>query len=133
LHFAFPVFSGYFEHAVVAYKTLLWNCMSKMFLRPLVKVEGFPSFGQATVTAQRQKRRMVHLLTYLPELRGPSTQIIEEPISVRNVSLALRADGWRVRKVYLAPSRENLDFIEKDGYVQVTVPEVKGYQIAVFE
>ena len=60
-------------------------------------------------------------------------QIIEEPISVRGISLALRTDGWRVRTVYLAPSRENLAFIEKDGYIRVTVPEVKGYQLVVFE
>ena len=133
LHFSFPVFSGYFEHAVVAYKNLLRNCLGKMFTRPLIRVEGFPSFGQVTVTAQGQKRRMVHLLTYLPELRGQSMQIIEEPISVRNVSLALRTDGRRVRKVYLAPSRKNLDFIEKDGYIQVTVPDVNGYQVVVFE
>lgn len=133
LHFSFPVFSGYFEHAVLAYKTILRNCLARLFSDPLVKVEGLPSFGQVTVTAQGQKRRMVHLLTYLPEMRGRSMQVIEEPISVRGVSLALRIDGRRIRAVYLAPSRENLDFVEKDGYIQATVPEVKGYQAVVFE
>jgi len=132
LHFSFPIFSGYFEHAVTAYKNLLRNSLARVFSDPMVKVEGLPSFGQVTVTAQGQ-RRMVHLLTYLPELRGRTMQVIEEPISVRNVSLALRTDGRRIRTVYLAPSRANLDFIEKDGYIKVTVPEVKGYQLVVFE
>lgn len=133
MHFSFPVFSGYYEHAVVSYKTLLWNGLAKMFSKFLVKTEGLPSFAQVTVAAQGRKRRIVHLLTYLPELRGPTMQIIEEPIAVRNVSLALRADNWRIRNVYLAPSREKLDFIEQDGYIKTVVPEVQGHQVVVFE
>lgn len=132
LHFSFPVFSGYFEHAVVAYKTLLGNWLAKMFPRPLVKVENFPSFGQVTVSAQGQKRRIVHLLTYLPELRGRA-QIIEEPIEVGNVAVMLRTDGLVFKKAYLAPSGARLVFSVKDGYVRVLVPKVRGYQMVVFE
>jgi len=133
LHFSFPVFSGYFEHAVVAHKILLRNCLARMFLNPLVKVEGLPSFGQVTVTAQGQKRRMVHLLAYLPELRGRAMQIIEEPIEVGNVIVALRSDGLIFKRAYLAPSGERLVFRMKDGYAHILVPKVLGYQMVVFE
>ncbi|MFH0797174.1 MAG: alpha-L-fucosidase, partial [Candidatus Omnitrophota bacterium] len=100
-HFSFPVFTGYFEHAVVAYKNLIRNCLEKVLTEPLVKVFDFPSFGQITVTL-KDKSRMVHLLTYLPELRGKQNQIIEEPIEVRNVGVALRIDGQKITFVYLA-------------------------------
>lgn len=131
-HFSFPIFASYFEHAVVAYKHLLRNCLEQAFPRPLVKVEGFPSFGQATVTVQG-KRRMVHLLTYVPELRGKRAQIVEEPIEVRDVRLDLRKDGRPVHRVYRAPGREPLDFESDDGYLTTTVPLVRGYQMVVFE
>ena len=131
-HFSFPIFTSYFEHAVVAYKNLVRNCLEKTSLKPLVKVLNFPSFGQVTVT-QKYKSRMVHLLTYLPELRGGKIQIIEEPIEVRNVEVALRVDGQKINRVYLAPEKRKLEFQSAGDYVKVIVPEVKGYQIVVFE
>ena len=91
-----------------------------------------PSFGQVTVT-QKGKNRMVHLLTYIPELRGKQMQIIEEPIVVRKVELALRKDGQKVKDVYLVPSRRKLEFHSEEDYIRVTIPEVNGYQMVVFE
>lgn len=131
-HFSFPIFAGYHEHAVVAYKQLVGNCLERAFPEPLVKVREMPSFGQVTV-ACRGARRMVHLLSYVPEMRGRSTQIIEEPIVVRSVELALRADGQKPRRAYLAPTREPLEFRTDGNYLTVTVPEVNGYQLVVFE
>ncbi|MCG2659709.1 MAG: hypothetical protein L6437_05640, partial [Kiritimatiellae bacterium] len=133
LHFSFPVFLGYFEHAVTAYKNLLRNSLTRLFPDPLVKVEGLPSFGQVTVAAQGQKRRIVHLLTYLPELRGKSMQIIEEPIEIGEVSVALRVDNLDFKKAYLAPSGEKLALRIENGYARVLVPKVSGYQMVVFE
>ena len=75
---------------------------------------------------------MVHLLTYVPELRGKSIQIIEEPIVLRNVELFLMSDGKKVNEVYLAPSGKKLDFEIQGKYLKVTVPEVNGYQMVVF-
>jgi len=131
-HFSFPIFKGYFEHAVVAYRTLLGNCIESVLPKPLVKVGNVPSFGQVTVT-QQDTRRMVHILTYLPELRGQKLQMIEEPITVEGIGLALRNDGHKVKRVYLAPAREALAFHAEGDYIHVTVPKVRGYQIVVFE
>lgn len=131
-HFSFPIFGSYYENAVVAYKLLLRNCLELAFPKPMLKLENFPSFGQATVTTQG-RRRMVHLLAYVPELRGKQSQIIEEPIAVRNVRLRLRADGRRVARVYLAPEHTPVPFAVEDGYLAVTVPLVRGYQMIVFE
>ena len=131
-HFSFPVFRGYFEHAVVAYKALLGNCLDRALPKPLVRVRNLPSFGQVTVTKQGT-RRMVHLLTYLPELRGAKLQMIEEPITVEGIELALRNDGHQVKRVYLAPGGEALAFRAGGDYAYVTVSKVRGYQMVVFE
>ena len=36
---------------------------------------------------------MIHLLSYVPEMRGSKTQMIEEPIELHNVKISLRSDG----------------------------------------
>lgn len=131
LHFSFPIFKNYINHAVVPHKILFRNCLTRVLPKPIVKVENLPSFGQITVT-ETGNRRMVHLLTYVPELRGKA-QIIEEPISVHDVAVFLRTDEMIPKTVYLAPSGETLDFTVAEGYLQVSIPEVCGYQLIVFE
>ena len=76
---------------------------------------------------------MVHLLSYVPERRGPTMDMIEEPIEVRDVTVALRVDGREPRKVYLAPTGQELEFGLADGYVSTRVPVVPGYALVVFE
>lgn len=130
-HFSFPVFKGYFNDAVVAYKTLVKNCLETAYPEPLVQHKNIPSFAQVTVTEQKN-RRIIHILSYIPELRG-KTQIIEEPVVLKNISLGLRTDGKKVGKVYLAPSGEELGFKVEKNYIWITLSEVKGYQMVVFE
>lgn len=131
IHFSFPIFCGYYEHAVLAYKRLLRNCIERILPEPLIIVENIPSFGRVTVTAKK-KMKIIHLLVYCPELRGKQ-EVIEEPISVRDVMIKVRSDGDNISSVYLAPSKERLDFIQHGNYTIVRIPEVNGYQMVVLE
>ena len=80
----------------------------------------------------KEKQRIVHLLNYVPELRG-KTLLIEEEIPAKEVEVSLRLDGAAVKKVYLAPDRTELRFETADGYVHFTVPEMNGYCMVVTE
>ena len=131
IHFSFPVFAGYYQHAAVYYRNIFRNCLQHLLPAPILKVNGLPPSAQATVTSQKN-RRIVHLLAYQPELRGKA-QVVEDPLRSGPVALALRADTGRVRSVYLAPSSQKLPFEKTDGYWQIEVPEVNGYQMIVFE
>ena len=130
-HFSFPVFKGYFDDVVIAYKTLVKNCLDRVYDEPLVKHKNLPSFAQVTVTEQKN-RRMVHVLSYLPELRGKAN-IIEEPVLLKDACIGLRVDGKKVRKVYLAPSGQKLEITVEKNYAWVTLSEVNGYQMVIFE
>ncbi len=131
-HFSHPLFISYHRHAQVPMRQLLANVLRRMLPEPLVKAEKLPSFARLTVTVQA-RRRMVHLLAYVPERRGDKIDMIEEPITLRDVKVALRLDGRPPAKVYLAPGGEQLPFVIADGYIQVTVPEAAGYALIVFE
>jgi hypothetical protein len=76
---------------------------------------------------------MVHILSYVPEMRGSKTQMIEEPVEIHNIKISLRNDGKTPKKVYIAPERKSLPFKINDGYCQVTLPVSKGYSMIVFE
>jgi hypothetical protein len=131
-HFSHRIFSGYYDQAPVELRTVFGNVLDKFLLDPLIKQENLSSFSRVFVTEQ-PGRRMVHLLSYVPELRGSKTQIIEEPIELHNVKIALRMDGKTPKKVYLAPGKKSLPFKINDGYVNVTIPVSVGYSLLVFE
>jgi len=131
-HFSHRIFSGYYDQAPVELRTVFGNVLDKFLPDPLIKQENLPSFSRVFVTEQ-PGRRMVHLLSYVPELRGSKTQIIEEPIELHDVKISLRNDGKTPKKVYLAPERKSLPFRIIDGYVNVTIPVSNGYSLVVFE
>ncbi len=131
-HIAFPVFEGYFDHAPAHYKALVKRCLDLLLPRPLVRAEGFPSFGQITVTSIAEGL-VTHLLAYAPEQRGASAQIVEDPITVCNARIAVRVDSRKVARVYTAPDREALQFGVTDGYIEIGVPRMSGYAAVVLE
>jgi hypothetical protein len=129
--FSHCIFSGYANLASVELRTVFANVLGQFLPNPIVKFDHLPSFSRVFVTDQ-PGRRMVHVLSYVPEMRG-KTQMIEEPIELHNVKISLRSDGKPPKKVYLAGERTSLSFTTKDGYVQVTLPVSKGYSMIVFE
>lgn len=131
-YFTHPVFTAYHKHAQVPMRQLLANLLRMLLPEPLMQTEGLPSFARATVTGQ-PGRRMAHLLSYVPERRGETISMIEEPIVLREVVVRLRLDGRPPARVYLAPDRRKLPFRVGDNYIQTTVPEVSGYALVVFE
>ncbi len=131
-HFSHPIFAIYYNHAPLPIKKLLDNVLKKLFPEPMIKSENLPSFAKVMVTAQ-PNRKIVHLLSYLPERRGKSIQMIEEPIELHNMRIAVRIDEKAPGKVYLAPGRTPLSFETVKGYAWINIPVIKGHALVVLE
>lgn len=132
IYFANPIFCGYRQQAVLWYKKLFLAALRALLPDPLVRCQA-PSSAQVTLTRQAQpERTIVHLLHYIPERRGLEFDTIEEAIPLYQIPLRFKTTRQPLR-VYLAPSCEALPFDYQDGYVVVTVPEVRGHQMVVAE
>ncbi len=131
-HLAFPVALNYYNHAPVYYKNLLKNILKRRLPRPLLEVTNLPSYGVATVTTQPQ-RRMIHLMCYVPEKRGRIMEIVEEPSVAIDLVIRLRTDSKKTSRVYLAPSRQEVAYVEEEGYLQFKLDKLVGYQLIVVE
>lgn len=130
-HIASPVFSAYHALASVELRTLFANVLSRVLPEPLLKVSGLPSFGKATVTTQ-PGRHMVHLINYVPELRGKS-EIVEEPLFAKEIKISILIDGFIPKTAYLAPEKTFLELKYEENYASVVVPEICGYRLLVLE
>jgi hypothetical protein len=132
-YIANPVFTSYYENAPVPMRQLVANLLEKLIAKPLLRCPDAPSFARITATSQAG-RRMVHYLAYMPEHRLKSCEMIEEPLTVLKQRIQLREDNRKIEKVYLAPSGEELEFERSaDGYICVTVEQITGYTLLVFE
>jgi hypothetical protein len=69
VYFATPILRTYARFGYPFYRDLVGSSLRRLLAEPQVKAEG-PTTMQATVTEQ-PKRRVVHLLNYIPERRAP--------------------------------------------------------------
>ena len=134
-YIAFPVFNSFGEHGNLPYRLLVKNILNGM-IEPLVKVGG-PSYVEATVQRQpavagRGRRTIVHILAYQAQRRTPTLDLIEDIVELRDVPVSLKL-AKAPKTVYLAPSREPLEFTYIDGRANVTLPRVRGHEMVVFE
>ena len=132
VHFAFPLFTSYYNHAYTPMRDILGHVLNILLPEPLIRTPKLPAFVRAYVTRQ-PGRRMVHLLSYLPERRGANMDIVEEAIELRDVAFDLRLDEKSICNVYQAPNHLALPHSIENGYVHVSVPLLKGYTVIVFE
>ncbi len=129
-HLTHPLFTVYEEKvASVELRQLVSNAIDALLPDPLLRVSDAPSFLKTTVTHQ-PGRRIVHLLAYVPELRGKS-EMVEEPIHIAGCRVALRR-GEGSCTVSLAPEGRPLPFEEAGGYLVVNVPPFRGYAMLIF-
>ncbi len=131
-HVSHPIFRTYFTGGAVQMRQIVANLLERLLPEPLIRAPGAPSYARLTVTMQ-PGRRMVHVLSYLPEARGGGVNMIEEPLEMTDVVLHLRLDGEPPGRVYLAPAGEEVPFSVEAGYVRVVLPHVRGYAMVVFE
>ncbi|MGC9347079.1 MAG: hypothetical protein ACP5JG_02980, partial [Anaerolineae bacterium] len=92
-----------------------------------VYVEGPPTL-QVSVRTQ-QNRRLIHLIN----LTG-GKRFFRELVALRDVKLALpAAEAEDVRRAYRLSDGLELPIDREDGRCQVTVPEIRDYDVIVFE
>jgi Hypothetical glycosyl hydrolase 6 len=128
IHCAYPLFEGYYNSGLIELRKVFAGMLAKILPEPLLKTdESLPSYARAFVTAKPGKM-MIHLLNYLPELRGKML-IVEEGAIATDVKLILRCGGTKVHKVFLAPDGEALPFEQCENQVAFTIEHLRGYAL----
>jgi putative glycosyl hydrolase-like family 6 (GHL6) protein/glycosyl hydrolase family 42 (putative beta-galactosidase) len=136
VYFVHPLFASYLRSGVRTYKLLFLNALRRLVPGKLVETDA-PTTAHITLMRQepqgdRGGRTVAHLLHYIPEQRCREIQTIEDVIPLFNVRLSVRLPR-EPERVYLAPDGRDLSFTWSDGRASLTVPEVRGHALVVFE
>ncbi len=128
IYFMHPVFTQYAQNTPLWCKKLVLNALDILLPMPVLKVDA-PSFVVASYNEQALlKRRVIHLLNYIPERRGTQFDVIEDIISTENVTVSASA-GKTISKVTIVPQGKVLEFKQENGRIVFIVPEIKGHQM----
>ena len=131
LYISGELFSGYGKRAPKQLRELLGNALRALEPNWKIRSSTLPSFARAFVQ-KKGNMELLHILAYCPEGRGKASAV-EDRITLSDTEIALRTEGKRVRKAYLAPDRKELPMEQKDGYCTVKIPLIVGYALIVFE
>ncbi len=131
-YFIHPIFSTYQKTAPHWYKVLFQNELRRLLPIQLVSHSG-PSGVITNLMEQKEKsRQILHILYYIPERKCRLLDIVEDVVPLYNLKIILRKEK-RVRRIYLAPSMEELPFREEENTVEFTIPEIEGHQMCVID
>ena len=141
MYLAHPVFSIYRALGAVAYKEYAVNTLRLLLDEPTVEVN-LPSTGRVTLMSQKAHDRYVLHLLYANtisrggtmELSGgtlagkASVEVIDELIPLYDIKVLVRT-FTKVTNVLCVPNGETLDFEQKDGVVEFTLPKLQCHQM----
>ena len=130
IYFSHPIFTQYNYNAPRWCKVLLTNAINKLLGDKLLDHKG-PTTMLAAINDQlSEKRRVVHLLHYIPERRSQAIDIIEDVIPLYQVDLKVQVPQ-EVARVVCEPQHTDIAFEQQEGSISFTVPKIEGHQMVV--
>ncbi len=131
IYIAWEIFSDYAENGELIAKETVCCCIDKLLEDDKSLVTNLGSMGVATLMEQKG-RYIAHLLYAVPTKRGKNVEIIEDIYPVDGIKLSVKVPE-KIKRVYLAPQNEEINFKYENGYVTVGDIKVDCHQMIVFD
>jgi len=134
IYIAWRVFEDYATSGMLILKKVVCYALDRLLGDRKSGVVSLPSQGVFTLTEQKRENRLIaHLLYAAPVKRGDGVEVIEDILPVYNTELKINVGNRGVRRVYLAPQNENLDYSISDGVLTTTVSRLECHQMVAVE
>ena len=125
-HICFNVFTAYYNVAMREHRLLVEQLIYELMPNPLTRViSGIPSTARITQTAT-EDYTLLHVKVTFPEPRG-KYNIVEEHVTLKaGAVVEVRGD---YKEVCRLPDKTPLSFKNVNGYTQIALPEITGYDM----
>ena len=130
-YIAWSIFSDYATYGELIAKRLVCKVLDELMDEGKSLKTNLGSMGVATLTKQ-PNRYVAHLLYAVPTKRGKNIEIIEDIYPVHNITLEVNVPE-EIKRVYLAPSGEEISFVKTEGGIRIDGITVDCSQLIVLE
>lgn len=131
VYIAHKICEMYFEYGSQYHRDYLINALKLIYKNPIVNVN-LMSAGRARFVKQDANNRYIlHLLYASPIQRGIAT-VIEDMPMIYNIPVKLKVNQ-PIKNVYLAMSKERIDFDQSSTELYFTVPNIQCHQAVILD
>jgi hypothetical protein len=127
VYLALPLFTEYGQSSRRVHRQVIGNAIAQVLPTPLIGANNLPTTAIVTVR-QQETRTYLHILHYVHQRRGEGLDIVEDRLPLHEVQIAVRLAHAPAR-VTLVPEQVDATCTYADGYAQIRIPRVDGYQI----
>lgn len=108
------------------------------FLLPALVLPNVPGWVEVTLHNQpkaenRPERKILHLVAYHPRRSSQAIPHVDQSWATSGISIKVRLDGLAPRRVYIAPSLQDLPFTVADDYVTIDMSPIGAHTVVVLE
>ena len=128
--FAWPILRAYALHGNLLCRELIATALQELLPEPVLRISG-PNYVEAVVN-RRSEDLVIHLLSFIPQKRTPTQEMVEDAIPACEVKLSVRTDR-PIRSVRLQPINQDLPFVIANGRCEFTIERFDGHIMAVLE
>ena len=133
IYIAFSVFTEYATWGNLISKNVVRYALDRLLGEHKTVRTDLPAQGIVTLMHQKQEHRFVcHLLYASPVRRGDNIEVIEDIVPLYGIYLDLKTECLP-KRVYLAPSGDELNFEYSKGRLLLTVPKIDCHAMIVIE
>lgn len=137
LYFAAPLFRGYHTWDYWTYRAMAIKLL-RDFLPPALVLPNVPGWVEVTLHNQpkaenRPERKILHLVAYHPRRSSQVIPHVDQSWWTSGISIKVRLDGPAPRRVYIAPSLQNLPFTAAEDYVAFDLSPIGAHTVVVLE
>ncbi|MDR2157059.1 MAG: beta-galactosidase trimerization domain-containing protein, partial [Clostridiales Family XIII bacterium] len=134
IYIGWDIFEDYAKMGSVTTKKTVVAMLDRLLGENKRVTTSLPAQGIVTLTAQRDRNRYVsHFLYASPVRRGEKFEVIEDVNPLHGIAVRLKTDE-RIRRVYLAPEQEPLDFLQSEsGGISFVIPTLWCHAVVVLE
>lgn len=140
-YIGWEIFTDYGKKGSLHCKEIVCYLLDRLLGEDKTVRTEFPDRGVVTLTRQEQEDRLVlHFLFAHTTQRGKfimqgsekNIEVIEDLVPVYHVPVTLKQNK-EVKRIYLAPSMEELNYHVDNGQLTFEIGKVKGHQMVVIE
>lgn len=132
-YIGWEIFTEYATRGPLIAKRVVMHVLDELLNGNKTLETSLPAQGVVTLMDQSGDSRLVcHTLYAVPVKRGSGIEVIEDIVPVFDTKVKIRTDK-PIKKVYLAPSKEEIPFTQENGTVSFTVPKIECAQITVLD
>ncbi len=133
IYIAWNVFEDYAVKGSLILKEVVTYALDRLLEGKKTIETNLPAQGIIALNRQKNKDRYVtHLLYAAPVKRGEGIEIIEDINPLYNIDVKLNIPV-KAKKLYLAPSMQEISFKQDGNLIEYTVPEIECHQMVVID